>query len=649
MHDRPPAIPGMMPPVGNTCASLGPDNAKTCYDDWVIQQQLAAAPPGATGAGCAVVSPDGQHDCINDYILDNVPGAWRCGRTPEEVQACLYTAMDNRRQCPGLTPSPAPAASPAVQTCDNSAIPEDFQSCIFGWVATQQLKALPSGSIGGGCGSLGPLYYKSCLNDWVWQNLPDAPARCGCAPADRLQACFNKVVDDKMHDRPPAIPGMMPPVGNTCASLGPDNAKTCYDDWVIQQQLAAAPPGATGAGCAVVSPDGQQDCINDYIRDNLPGAWRCGGAPEGEQACLYAAVDNRRQGPGLTPSPAPAASPAVPTGVSCGVANGPGTAALEYRSCINNWVNQKVFAQLPPVSAGVADDRLGCYMAPWQWSNPSSPMPTFNQDCINRWVVENLVVLKPDAGSVGPANVAEGCTFGAVQVMARRHRRQLAASKSMPMPDTSPAPVTGYGVYESWQYVLVSPDTHTFQECVDSVVERAMVAPVPPAKPCGSDPHSPEYRSCIDSWVNQKLFAQLPPPPAGVADDCLGCYMAPWQWSSSSPMPTYNQDCINRWVVENLVCLKPDAGSVGPANVAEGCTFGAVRVMARRHRRLTAGNSMPMPDTSSAPSTGYGDYDSGWQYVLVSSDTHTFQECVDGVAERAMAAGNNPMSPAPNP
>jgi hypothetical protein len=298
---------------------------------------------------------------------------------------------------------------------------------------------------------------------------------------------------------------------------------------------------------------------------------------------------------------------------------------------MNGWVNDKIVLAQPPLDPTISDDRVGCLVPP----AGSNATVTYNQDCINKWVVENLVGLKPEDGS---KTLVDGCTIGAVRTMAHRHRHLIA----------------DYGSYETVSYVLVpvsgGPVHYSFQDCIDIAIDRAMAAPAPPAKPCGSDSHSPDYRACIDRWVNDKVMAQLPPVPVDVADDRLGCYMAPWEWSASSgPMPTYKQDCINRWVVVNLVGLQPDGGLVGPTNVAEGCTFGAVQVMARRHRRLAAGKSMP--DTSPKPTTGpvYGEYYSDWQFVLSSYDTHTLQECVDGVVERAMAAGSNPMSPAPTP
>lgn len=100
----------------------------------------------------------------------------------------------------------------------------------------------------------------------------------------------------------------------------------------------------------------------------------------------------------------------------------------------------------------------------------------------------------------------------------------------------------------------------------------------------------PAARDCVSDWVNDNVRAQLPPLPAGVADDRVGCFLWP---SGNTPMGSHNQECINKWVVESLVGLNPDAGNVGPVTVAEGCTYRAVRIVAHRHRRLAAGDSKP--------------------------------------------------------
>jgi hypothetical protein len=100
-----------------------------------------------------------------------------------------------------------------------------------------------------------------------------------------------------------------------------------------------------------------------------------------------------------------------------------------------------------------------------------------------------------------------------------------------------------HGSYDSgWVYVLTSYTTHTFQECVDGAVERAMAAasrPPMPSTPAvaavvsgnsgcvNADPMAPEYpayRECANRCVNDKIVAQLPSKPA-----------AAYYWGATKP------------------------------------------------------------------------------------------------------------------
>jgi hypothetical protein len=104
--------------------------------------------------------------------------------------------------------------------------------------------------------------------------------------------------------QPPSV------VGATCSSRGPYRYQECIDDWVLQQQQAAAPKGVVGATCSSIGPQYRQSCINKWIIDNLQPPGMIGGCsgvdPANQQACLNALVDQRSS---MWP-PAPAAAPA---------------------------------------------------------------------------------------------------------------------------------------------------------------------------------------------------------------------------------------------------------------------------------------------------------------------------------------------------
>jgi hypothetical protein len=113
-----------------------------------------------------------------------------------------------------------------------------------------------------------------------------------------VQACLNQVVDDKIQGRPIAIPAQAPRQFVSCQQASSQSAmQECYDNWVIQRQLAAAPPGTVGAGCGVVSPDSKRDCVNYWARGNLPRASSCEGSPEDTQKCINSIVESSMQCP----------------------------------------------------------------------------------------------------------------------------------------------------------------------------------------------------------------------------------------------------------------------------------------------------------------------------------------------------------------
>lgn len=411
-----------------------------------------------------------------------------------------------------------PAAECSYPACDKDAGSERWESCLQGWVDVQMQKHADPGAFGTTCGSLPPMYYRQCVNSFIWDNMPEALPTCGCEPFDHIQTCLNRVVDDRINGRPPADPVQRGPMVDLSCQMVPDatGISQCYTDWAIQQQQAA-PESMWGDDCNSVPADKQKECASEWVRANIPKA-DCRGTPEEVQACMYSAMDRRMQCPeSQAPvQPSPVITPSKP----CADV-GPDSASDAYQQCIDAAVHDVIQSNLP---AGFVD--AGCWNA-----TPSGGF--YSQQCVNLWITTNGGKKLAPAGTSADAprfRSDEGCNFAA----------------------------------------MVSEDelTKMVQDCYNGVAERLIqdARQVPSPRPQQSIIGTPATASCanknpqqrvqcISAWVNAQVLAEIEAeaatrPGMGLANSkALGCLVPNYDDIKAE---TYNPKCIRAWIQAHL-------------------------------------------------------------------------------------------------